>query len=296
MNILPLIFTFMIIFACLTFTFLKEVKSFSLLETVFNSFYRTETQINNTIVRKSYRKIKTESINKKESSEKKTTTKTSTYLSRRSFFPPFESSKFNMGALIKYEGEFKLHPLFELLAETLRLLYKKPLFDAEHYSKNIEYSLLEAILAKARKTPEAKDLVELCPDDPALHSLYYKLIKGTNQHSKKEGIPPLGDFVALKKEPAAIFFSFAAPVLLEALFNQEIAEHILAEERKKWEESNQYYYFTKEDLQPLLMKNPSLSAKHTSLESYLDYSKEMKARNEIGGIDRNTGLSIKKPV
>jgi hypothetical protein len=285
-NILPLIFTFLLIFTCLASTFLKEVKSFFLAETTLNSFYRIERKINNTIAYKAYRKIKAESINKKGNDGK--IIKTSTYISRRNFFPAFENSKFNIGPLIKYEGQFKLHPLFEPLAEMLRLLYKGAL------SEKVEYRLLEAILTQARKNPEARDLAEIYPDDLTLRTLYYKLLKGTNQYNKKEGIPPLGDFVALREEPAAVFFSFASPMLLEALFNHEITEHILGEERKQWEESKKYYYFTKEDLQSLLMKNPSLAAKYTSLESYLDYSKQIKARNEIGGIDPNTRLSIKK--
>ncbi len=294
MNILPLIFTFLIIFTCLAFTFLKEVKSFFLSESALNSFYRTERQMNNTIAYKAYRKIKGEPINKKEGGSKKP--KPSTYFSRRSYFPPFENSKFNIGPLIKYEGDFKHHPLFEPLAKMIRLLYQRTLFDTERHSEKVEYQLLEAVLAKARKNPEAKDLSELCPDDLALHSLYYKLLKGTNQYSQKDSIPPLGDYVALRKEPAAVFFSFASPVLLEALFNHEIAKYILEEEHKKCEQSNKYYYFSKEDLQSLLMKNPSLASKYGSLEPYLDYSKQIKARNEIGGVDPNTGLSIKKLI
>jgi hypothetical protein len=292
-NILPLIFTFLILFTCIASTFSKEVKSFFLSETTLNSFDRTERKMNNTIACKAYRKMKGEPINKKESGEKKP--KQSTYFSRRSFFPSFENSKFNIRPLIKDEGELKLHPLFEPLAEMLRLLYKRTLFDRESHSEKIEYRLLEAILNKARKHPEAKDLSELCPDDLTLRSLYYKLLKGTNQYRQKESIPPLGDFVTLRKEGAAIFFSFASPTLLTAIFDHATAEHILEEERKKWEQSNKYYYFSKEDLQSLLMKNPSLASKYTTLESYLDYSKQIRARKEIGSIDPKTGLSIKKP-
>jgi hypothetical protein len=293
-NILPLIFTFLIIFACLAFTFIKEVKSFFLSETTLNSFYRTERRMNNTIASKAYRKVKSERIDKKEDGYKKSNP--STYFSRRSFFPPFENSKFNIGPLIKCEGEFKLHPLYEPLAQMLRLLYKETVFKTASHAEKIEYRLLEAILTKARKNPEAKDLAEICPDDLILCSLYYKLLKGTNQYNKKKSIPPLGDFVALRKEPIAIFFSFASPVLLEALFSREIAEHILKEERNKWRELNKYYYFSKEDLQSLFMKNPSLSLKYTSLESYLDYSKQIKARSQVSGTDPQTGLSIKKLI
>jgi hypothetical protein len=290
-NILPLIFTFLIIFACLAFTFLREVKSFFLSETIINSLYHTERVMNNKIAYKTYRKIKTEAIHKKGSDTQKSS---SSYYSRRSFYPPFEDSKFNLGPLIQYEGECKLHPLFEPFAEILRLLYKKTLFATQPHSGKIEYRLIEAILAKSRKVPEVKNLSELYPDDSALAALYYKMLKGTNQYNQKKSIPPLGDFVTLQKEPVAIFFSFASPVLLQAFFTHEIAEHILEEERKLWEKSNKYQCFSKEDLQSLLMKNPILAAKYSSLESYFSYSKQFKTRSEIGGIDSNTGLSMKK--
>ena len=294
MNVLPLIFTFLVIFACSAFTFLREVKSFFLSETIINSFYHTEREVGNRIAYKNYRKIKGESIHKKANDTQKASS--STYYSRRDFYPPFEDSKFNLGPLIQYEGEFKLHPLFETFTEMLRLLYKETLFAAQPQSEKMEYRLGEAILAKSRKVPEAKDLSELCPEDSVLASLYYKMLKGTNQYNQKKSIPPLGDFVTLRKEPVAIFFSFASPVLLKALFTCEIAEHILKEERKVWEKSHRYHYLSKEELQSLLMSNPVLALKYSSLESYLSYSKQMKVRSEIGGIDSNTGLSMKKVI
>jgi hypothetical protein len=201
-----------------------------------------------------------------------------------------------MGPLVKYEGDLKLHPLFEPLAKMLRLLYGERIFDPEPHSEKIEYRLLEAILIKARKNPENKELAQFFPDDPALSKVYYKMLRGTNQYNKKDGVPPLGDFVTFHKDAPAIFFSFASIVLLEALFDQKVAEQISQEERKKWELLNKYYYFSKEDLQLLLSKTPTLASSYSTLESYLDFSKQIKPRKEIGGIDNNTGLSIKKSI
>src|SRR5580700_8215354 len=193
MNVLPLIFTFLIIFTCISSTFLKEVKSFSLSETIWNSACCTEGKVNRQILYKTYKKKVREPVEKKESAPKRfpQAKKRSPYFSRRSFFPPFESSKFNIGPLLKNEGELRLHPLYEPLAELLRLLYEAPL--KECHSEKIEYRLLEAILTKARQCSEAKELSELSPDDPVLRKLYYKLLKGTNQYSQKGSIPPLRD-------------------------------------------------------------------------------------------------------
>ena len=294
MNILPLIFTFLIIFSCIAFTFLREIKSFHLAETTFESFKVIERKMNNFIVKKAYQKVKGDPTDKKE--KPKAQGQEKTYLSKRCFFPPLENSKFNLGPLVKQEGEFKSHPLFELSAEILRLLYKEKIFDRAPHSKNIEYHLLEAIVTKARKNPECEDLSELLPDDLALHSIYYKMLKGTNRYTRKEGIPPLKDFLALRKEGAAICLCFASPALLQALFGEGIATHILEEEQKKWAELSQYHYFSKENLQELLSKDPSLGSKYSRLESYVDYSKQIKKRKEIGCKDQKTGLSIKKSI
>ncbi len=288
MNILPLILTFLIIFACISFTFLKEAKSFFLAETTLASFHKTERELNNKITARVYRKAGGEPINKKQPAAAKSKKET-TYFSRRSFFPPLEESKFNIGPLVKYEGDIKQHPLFEPLAKMLRLLYK-PFFDSE----KIEYRFVQTMIAKARKFPEPTDLAELFPDDLKLRTIYYKMLKGTNQYNQKGSIPPLKDFVAWKKDGPALFFSFASPIALKSLFDKKMADTIVQEEKKKWEQSGKYYYFSKEDLQQLLVNNPALTSQFTNLDPYLDYSKQINRREEIGGIDPKTGLSVKK--
>lgn len=294
MNILPLIFTFLIIFSCISLTFFRDVKSFFLIETTLDGYSRTERTLNNQIVKKAYRKIKGESLAPKPSSQRKI--KQTTYTSRRTFFPPLDNSKFNLTPLIKHEGDLHLHPLYEKLAEFLRLLYQKTLFDREPKSENIEYRLLEGILKKARKDPDATKMIELVPDDPTLANIYYKMQRGTNQYSRTEGVPPLSYFLSVQKETAAAWLSFASPVLLEALFGSKITEQILQEEQKKWEESTQYYYFSKDDLQSLLVKHPDQAPLFTQLEPHLHYSKQFKPRTELGGRDEITGIGLEKPL
>jgi hypothetical protein len=293
-NILPLIFTFLIIFSSIAFTFLKEVKSFYLAETTLNSFNRTERKVNNAIVQKAYRKAKGEAINKKENNSEQT--KPKVYFSKRSFFPPFDNSKFNIAPLIKHEGDFKLHPLFEPLAEMVRLLYGNNLFERKPRLEKVEYRLLDALIMQARKHPESEDLAEVFPDDPVLRNIYYKMLKGTNRYSQTEGIPPLGDFVTIQNDANAISFYFASPLLLEALFGKEIALNVMQEEFEKWESSGKYHFYSKEDLQALLMKNPVLASKYSTLEPFFDFAKQFKPRTEMGGTDPKTGLSVKKNI
>ncbi len=288
MNILPLIFTFLVIFSCIALTFFKEMKSYVLMESSCDGFYRTERVVSNAIIRKAYHKISGESLNKKSSTPSQKQ-KNVEYLSKRNFFPPYDNSKFHLAPLIVHQGELHLHPLYEYLAQFLRLLYKEKL------KPGTEYHLIDAMIKKARKQ-ETEVLADLHPDDPALKQVFYKLLKGTNQYSQENGIPPLGDFISLSKSEHAAFFSFASPVLLEAFFGEEIALAVLAEEKKKWETDGKYFFFSKEELQALITKNPAHASQFSILESYFNYSKQPSPRDQIAGKDIKTGIRVEKSL
>jgi hypothetical protein len=270
------------------------VKSFTLVESTLDGFNRTERAVNNAVRRKEYRKIKAESSRKKKEGRKQT--KPKYYLSKRSFSPPFENSKFNLVPLLEHEGELTSHPLFKPLAHFLRLLYQKNLFEKEPAAKKIEYRLLEAIVKKARKSPQVSTLADLYPDDPKLSWIYYKMLKGTNQYNREEGIPPLGDFIVLHKGAPAISLMFASPLLLEALLGAEISTWIMLEEKRKWQESSKYYFISKDDLQPILSKDFSLASSFLALEPFMDYSKKLTRIQQISGRDKETGIGIEKSL
>ncbi len=294
MNILPLVIAFLTIFACITVSFLREAKSFSLIETTIHGYNRTDRAVSNAIVRKSYRKIKVETNPKKETEPKKVLKQN--YHSMREFYPPLESSKFHLGPLLKAEGDLKQHPLYEPLAQLFRLLYGKCLFKNQDKSEKLEYHLIEEIVKNAKKMPNSENLAELYPEDPHLQKIYYKMLKGTNNYTQDVGIPPLEHFVSLEKSEKAVVLGFASPLLLEALFGKEVASEILNLERKKWSESNNYYYFSKEDFQLVFNKSPNKASLLTVLDSFLDYSKQFETRSQIGGRDRITGIGVEKEI
>lgn len=292
MNILPMAIAFLIIFSCVAFTFLREIKSFSLMETTFHGYNRTEMSVNNKIAQRTYRKIQGESLNP---SQRQTgNASKGEYVSRRSLFPPLENSKFNLSPLIKLETDLKLSPLYEPLAELLRTLYKTNLFSKEKNADKLEYRLIEEMVKKARKVGEVEDVSELHPEDPALRKVFYKMLQGTNQYDRKTGIPPLRDFLTLGKGDKTVALSFASPLLLEALFGPEISQEILDVEREKAGNSNNYYYFSKEDLESLLLKTPNKTPLFAAFDPYLDYSKQFESRTEMGGRDKITGIGVEK--
>ncbi len=161
-------------------------------------------------------------------------------------------------------------------------------------TEKIEYRLIAEMVKKARKLGEVESLAELYPEDPVLKRVYYKMLKGTNQYNREEGIPPLGEFLSIRKGGKAIFLSFASPLLLEAFFGLEISLEILKVEREKWESSNKYYFFSKEDLEAVLMKNPIKAPLLHTFDPYLEYSKQFDKRTQLGGRDKTTGIAVEK--
>jgi hypothetical protein len=290
-NILPLIFTFLIIFSCIAFSFLKEVKSYTLIETALHGYNRTEQALSNAAARKTYNKIKGEPLEKQEG-EKNSSPAIKQYVSRRYFFPALENSKFNLSPLIQAGGQFKLHPFYEPLAGLIRQLYRNNLFSKEKKSEKLEYRLLDAMLQKARHQSNVHELVELFPDDPSLKKLYYQMLKGTNQFSEAKGIPPLGEFLAIQKSDKAVCISFASIPLLKALFGEDISSLILKVEQEKWSESGKYYYFNKQNLEMALVQTTSKASLLTALDTYFNYSKQFTQRELIGGRDKITGIAV----
>ncbi len=287
MNILPLVLAFIIIFSCLGVSFLREIKSYFLVETSLAGYNRAERVVSNTAVQREYKKTKGESLNKKgESSPAKKPVSTA---SRRTLFPPMEVSKLNLEPLAKEEGNPSLHPLYEPCARLLRALYGKKILSEE----KSEYQLLGELLKKARAKPDA-DLAELYPDDPKLKKMYYRMLKGTNQYGNERGIPPLTDFFYLDKEGKAVWTGFASPLLLEALFDEEMAAAILAFEQTESEKSGNPYTISKEDLATLFMNHPGKASLLTSVEPFLNPSRKAPARAIIGGRDKTTGIAIEK--
>lgn len=292
MNILPMVLTFIFIFSFIATTLMREHKSYSLIETTRSGYQRTERQVNSAIVRKAYLK---DTYKKGDQKESEPTKKAQGYVSKRTLFPPSDNTKFNLTALIKYDGELKLHPLYEPLAEFLRLLYQERLFAHEENREKIEYALIEEMVAKARRIGEVEQMSQLFPENPQLKKTFYKMLKGTNQYNREQGFPPLEHFFCVGKTNKAFSLSFASPLLLEALYGTEISLGMLKLEQDKWEESKKYYFFSKEDFQPFQLKFPAVTSLITAIDPYIDYSKRLTKREQAGARDPATGISVEKP-
>ena len=279
MNILPIVFAFMLIFSFLTAGFIHDNRQSRLAEHNINIFRRVERVLYNNLARRQYQRIPVEATPSTDApviSTIVTSRKSSaSYGSKRAQFPPSDTSKLNLSALIETTTNPQAHPLYEVAARLLYVLYHDVLFSKEKHSESLEYQMLDAMLRTASAKKQITKLADLFPDIPDLQPLFYKMLKGTNRYDMQlgTGIPPLEDFICLPKGNA-IHFSYSSPALLEALFGKAVALKILKEEEKRWESSGTYAYLTKDDITALLANDANSSSYITTLGAHLNFSKQ----------------------
>ena len=153
------------------------------------------------------------------------------------------------------------------------------------------------MLKTYRTKSNIKTLSDLYPDAPHLKSIFYKMLKGTNQYqvASKRGIAPMEDFFILDKTPA-IHFHNASPSLLEVLFGEKMALKILSEEKKKYETKGKKISLTKEELTTLLANDPVRTSLILELDQHLDFSVKNPKRILLSQKDKASVLVVKKEI
>lgn len=291
MNILPVVFAFIFIFAFVTLGFIQNQKNAHLAEKCFKSYHSLSRLSSNAVAKKLYDRVKTPPPTEK--TEKPATPKTrkAQRHSTREYFPPVDYSKFNLLPLLELKTDPQRHPLYEICAGLLHMLYGETLL-----KEGVEYDLLKGMLKAYQTKGDIKALSDLYPDTPQLRQIYYKMLKGTNQYNIEthRGIPPLEDFLLLDKSPS-IRFSFASAPLLHAIFGKKIASKILDEEKKKREEGKNKS-LTKEEVTTLLSGDTTCSSLILELGDQIDFSQKPLKRTTLGKRDKASGLVVKKKI
>ncbi len=297
MNVLPLVLSFLFIFSIMVSSLLKSHQDAFSSELSFLSYHRTQRSVTNRVITREHAS-KRRNAAKKQTQAKKNANKAThkVYQSRRMFIPAYDTAKLNLTPLLSISSDPHLDPLYEIAASLLKTLYEQPLFKNK---SRTEYQLLDAMIKAAHESKKENPVItDLFPKDPELRTLFYKMVKGTNAFdiTSKQGIPPFGEFFRCGDTLTAIHFSFASPPLLEAIFGKKIADHILAEERKGWEEKRAYVYFEKELLSSKFPGQTSANAHFEGLEKYISYSKEFPILQAMSGRDAKTKLSVTEKV
>ncbi len=298
MNILPLIIGFILVFSCLSMTFLKEARSISTAERSLSASFRIEAQLQNRLALRCY----TSKANVKRSKPTDKKKKNRFYYSMRAINPPIEESKLNISALFNDPvADVHHHPLYPIAAELIRTLYEGSSLLPEKAQEEWEKTILDAMITKGKKMPQRERLSDLFPDNPTLHATYYKMLKGTNQFElgvKKKGIAPLGNFISLapEKKEQSIHFCFASALLLQAALGSKITHQLLSEEKKRWTQTGKSYFSSKQDLQEVLLQDLLLADRLIQLEPYMSFRKQISRKSQIAGSDRTTGLVITREI
>lgn len=302
MNILPIIFAFILIFSFLTSSVMHEANHCIVSEKALKGLHLTSRFASNAVAKKRYNRIKPPPSSPKLSQEhplpsvSPTNKVRKTYTSPRVAFPPFENSKFNLLPLLELKTEPKNHILYEICASLFRELYKDSLFK-QIKRDGLEYDLLNAILTTCRTKNTIKTLSDLYPQEAHLRRLFYKMLKGTNQYdlSIKQGIARLEDFFTLNKGPV-IYFSCASIPLLHALFGEKTTSKILSEEKQKYAKGEKKIALTQDELTALLSHDPARSSTILELDKHMTFSHKHMKQSTICKKNTQNGLIVQKKI
>jgi hypothetical protein len=296
MNILPLILGFILVFAAVSLTFLKEAQSVSIAERSIDAAFRVEIELHNRIALRNY--LRAAHVNR---SSSKGGGKRRSYCCLRTLSPPMEASKLNISVLLDPTlVDLHQHPIYPIAAELIKTLYEDSTALGAKRERGWEKKLLDGMIAKGRRGIHPQRLSDLFPDDPDLHHLYYKILKGTNCYTLgtlKRGTAPLDHFLSVEKieKENTFCFSFASRPLLEAAFGKKVADQILENEKKQWDASGKQHFATKEELQNLLAQG-SIPDLFSQLEPYLSFPKKIPKKSQIAGRDVTTGLVLTREI
>lgn len=252
MNILFLVFGFLMIFLFFSSTLLKQTIYFSSELKSSCSYMDAKLKIHDKLERykcKSYQD-KTPKTKPSEKKEPLPLKKEGVYLSHRLRFNLSSQAKWNLSPFI-----FSEKPTSHL--EEATILFLESLYghaDFWQKAKKQDSDLAKTLLDSFRSKDLVEKMSDLFPEDPFLQSIFYKMLKGSGYYeiASKQGYPPLEDFFRLEKENTyTLSLSYASFPALKALLGEDLTQKVLQIEKEKWEKKGGYYSVTKEEFREL---------------------------------------------
>lgn len=147
-----------------------------------------------------------------------------------------DCARLNLWPLI--QGDKKEYPiLYRTAGQIIENLYGEKIT----LPPKFEYALLDALLRAAKeelkKKPESTRLVmerfALTKEkNSPLHSIYYRMLKGTKKAPLEGSYPSLLEVFVLEREQSSLCLSHASPLLLEALFGKHASKSIINDLRE----------------------------------------------------------------
>ena len=136
----------------------------------------------------------------------------------------YEEQKFNLS---KFEAPTIsiLHPRYKAAARLFKTLYGKTAF----YREGLEDTILKALLTKGEAS-----IYDLFEKDPKLDAVFYKILKGTSTYvvGTNKGYPSLFDYFRFNSSNEHFTYEMLSKPVLESLVGSFVMEIIEKEERQ----------------------------------------------------------------
>jgi hypothetical protein len=300
MNILLLVSSFLLIFAMISASVLKNALFLEREKKSSYGYMHATAMLQNKYEMYKYKAYHDTAKKKEQASDKASNEirkPQATFLSHRKEKKPPLAGKLNLAPLLENPKECRSSLLYEATARLLYNLYHHTCFWAQSNQKGLEYALLDAILQTSVHVEDLHSLSQLFPEETKMQPIFYKMLKGTGDYNLKlaHGYPPLSDFLVIDfQEKKAVHFCYASCPVLQAIFPGEIVSQILSIEKKKWEKDYKRHTVTKEELQAILMANSSeLKGKSfQDFDAFLNFSKKKIKLETLSYKDADSSVSV----
>lgn len=272
MNILPFLFSFLIIFA-LSFNYSSERKQSTLLlqsgiHKLYASIHQSFSKQQSSDFQRACRKEGFNSIN--EEKDPKPKAKSSTYFRKDKC--TYEEQKLNLSQFAEPTISSQ-HFHYKIAARLIKLLYQHTSF----YYEGLELKVLEALLKRGDKP-----LSELFDNNPSLDAIFYKMLKGTTTYEigTNKGYPSLLDYFSFKTGDNHLHYPDLSLPVLEALVGSELISVI------EKQEQDTHTPLTQKEFEELVDKHFNQDDK-AYLKSILYYGKVKKGKKTACVDDNN---------
>ncbi len=228
MNVLPIIFTFLVIFSILTGHFMQKMNEEKLSSAALKGNWNAQILLDNKLEQALFTLAEGKSPEeKKESGNKKPTGNYRSFRMRDAFAETSKLSLHPLKGKISIQHRVKLEKIFKQLISDL---YGSTSLAQE--LNGLDKLCHEVIAAVNSSKQETLSSLELSYE---LQPLFYKMCRGTSLGAKG-GFPSLENFVTLKefKKEKSIFFNKASFPVLKASLGEACATDIISAEKEKF--------------------------------------------------------------
>src|SRR5579885_2925737 len=166
MNIFILVSAFLIMLSLLSSTLLSQKIATFWEERSYTSYVNAERSARGELAKKQQQKAKSKKTDKKSQQEKVDKTEKKIYTSPRDKQNANPLSKFNLYPL--FSSGKPSDQQYEIAAKLLHTLYEKTSFFKEAKIDDLEYKILDAMIANYKIHPESTSVAELFPSNEPL--------------------------------------------------------------------------------------------------------------------------------